>query len=86
MTGYPLFVVLDVYGNYYFAPSFSSFDSYLDDYPSFPEGLAEIQVLPQFEWPAGAGSADSIIWYAAFTDPSMSELFGTMSSWTFGWE
>lgn len=86
MTGYPLFVILDVYGSYFFAPSFGSFDHYLSDYPSFEPGLTEITVLPAFDWPSGVGSANNIIWYAAFTDPAMTALFGSMSSWSFGWE
>lgn len=86
LSGYPLFVVLDVYGSYYFAPSFGSFDNYLIDYPVFEPGLTEITVLPAFEWPSGVGSASNIVWYTAFTDPGISQLFGALGSWSFGWE
>lgn len=81
-AGTPVFAVLDVYGNYYFAPAFSDFDRYLMD---VVPGESEIEVLPEFIWPAGAGSASGIIWYAAMTNPGMTELFGTMDTFTFGW-
>ena len=81
-TDIPVFVILDVYGMYFFAPSFGPFD-YYDD-PIAP-GLTTITVLPEFNWPAGAGTATNIIWYAAMTNPSITELFGNLGSFTFGW-
>lgn len=86
LTGYPLFVILDVYQNYFFAPSFNSvFDNYLEMYPSFPVGLTTVEVLPSFSWPTGAGSADGIIWYGALTTPAMTDLFGELGTFTFEW-
>ncbi len=86
LTGYPVFVLLDVYGQYYFAPSFSSaLDSYLTAYPSLPVGETRISVLPEFAWPQGAGSATGILFHAAIVTPDVSGIFGTMSSFQFGW-
>jgi Chlamydia polymorphic membrane protein (Chlamydia_PMP) repeat len=85
LNNYPLFVVLDVYGSYYFAPSFSAFDNYLSLYSQFTAGLTVVEVLPAFIWPTGAGSASGIVWYSALTDPGMTQLFGEMDMWTFGW-
>ncbi len=83
LTGYPLLVLLDVFGQYYFAPSFGSD---LDYYSlQYPVGSSTVDILPQFPWPQGAGSADGIVWYAALTDPSISSLFGEMDSLSFGW-
>ncbi len=81
-SGIPVFVILDVYGNYYFAPSFSDFDRYLMD---IVPGESEIEVLPEFLWPTGAGSASGIVWYAAMTNPEMTALFGAMDTFAFGW-
>jgi len=81
-TDVPLFVILDVYGSYFFAPAFSAFDNYLVD---LEPGLTEVIVLPTFNWPPNAGSADNIVWYAAMTDVMISRLYGTMDTWTFGW-
>lgn len=81
----PLFVILDVAGSFFFAPSFGNFDNYLDLYPSFPFGSTLVTVLPPFVWPSGAGSFTGCTWYAAMTNPQMTALYGEMGTWTFGW-
>nr|HPQ41175.1 hypothetical protein [bacterium] len=86
VTGYPLAVLLDVYGDYFWAPSFSTeFDSYLDVYPVFPGGVTEIDVVPPFQWPAGSGAAQDIRFYAALLDPGMRMIMGHWDMVTFGW-
>ncbi|MBN1878835.1 hypothetical protein JW823_01895 [bacterium] len=83
LDGYPLVVILDVFGQYFFAPSFdSTFDFYSQ---IFPVGSSTTDVLPEFTWPQGAGTAAGVIWYAALTDQSVTSLVGQMDSWTFGW-
>ena len=86
LSGYPLFVILDVFGQLFFAPSFSSFDSYAQDYPVFPPGRMTVEVLPSFAWPGNAGTVSGIHWYAGLTDPFMTTLFGDFGMFTFGWE
>lgn len=86
ITGYPLFIILDVLGTYFFAPTFSAYDNYLQTYPSFDPGITEIIVLPEFIWPSGVGSASGLYWYGALTDPEITELFGILGTWEFGWE
>lgn len=85
LEGYPLFVILEVAGTYFFGPSFTEYDSYLADYPVFEPGSTRVEVLPEFEWPSGAGSFDGCILYGALTDPAVTTLVGEMGSWTFGW-
>ncbi len=82
---YPLFVILDIYNQYFFAPSFSSYDNYLQRYPEFPLGSTMIPVLPSFEWPGGVGSGGPVYWYAGLTNPGMTELFGDMDTLSFVW-
>lgn len=81
---YPLFVLLEAYGMFFFAPSFNAeFDCYLTQYPTFHTGRTTVPVLPEFEWPAaGSGGAT---WYAALTDPSMTALYGEMDMAGFSW-
>ncbi|MBN1880236.1 PQQ-binding-like beta-propeller repeat protein [bacterium] len=81
--GIPLFVILDVYGMLFFAPGFSSTPEWytLD----LPPDETVVPVLPEFTWPPATGEADGIIWYAAMTDQTMTALWGTMDTWTFGW-
>ncbi|MCD4653489.1 hypothetical protein K8T06_06100, partial [bacterium] len=87
ITDYPLLVLLDVYGNYYWGPSFTEdFDSFLTQHSTFPEGITEVEVLPEFIWPPDAGSADGIIFYAALLDPAIHNLIGHMDMLVFGWE
>jgi predicted outer membrane repeat protein len=78
----PVFAVLDIYGNYFFAPSFGEFDYYSC---LIPNGKILVNVLPRFTWPSGAGSASNVLWYAAMTNPAMTELFGELDTFTFGW-
>ncbi len=80
----PLFVILDVYGSYYFWPSFQALDYLILD--SIPIGLSEIIVLPSFDWPDNVGTAQEINWYAALTDPDFIDLMTGIATWTFGWE
>lgn len=86
LFGYPLFVILDVYGSYFFAPSFGPYDNYMQQYPEFAAGETMVEVLPAFEWPAGVGSAGGLMWYGALTDPVVTNLFGKLGTWEFGWE
>ena len=87
LHGYPLLVLLDVYGSLYWAPSFTQdFDSFLDLHPSLPEGETIVEVLPPFTWPHNVGSAYGIRLYAAVTDPESRILIGHWDMAEFGWE
>lgn len=76
----PLFVILDVYGVYFFAPGFTDFDQYTID---VEPGLIVCEVLPPFTWPNAGSSAEGLYWYAAMTDPDITELFGAMGTFEF---
>jgi hypothetical protein len=78
----PIFAILDVFGTYFFAPGYTDFDYYVRH---IPPGLMELNVLPAFLWPEGAGAALGVVWYAAMTDPDITELFGALGTFTFGW-
>ncbi len=85
LDGHALFVVLDILGAYYFAPSFTEYDSYLGDYPSFPIGRTEILVIPEFVWPTGTGSFSGAMFYAAMLDPTLTQVVGNWDWFQFGW-
>ncbi len=78
----PIFVVLDVYGNYFFAPSFSGYDYFIKD---ISQGETVIRILQPFTWPTGVGKAEHIYWHAAMTDKNISGLIGDWDSFEFGW-
>ncbi len=79
----PLFVILDVYGELFFAPSFSAFDHY--NIELLPHELALQEVIPEFYWPSGVGEAQNILFYAGMTDPDITYLFGEYDYVSFGW-
>ncbi len=82
LSGYPLFVILEYQGFYFFAPDFSDFNYYQSD---FSTGETRIEVIPEFSWPEINGS-DGAVFYSALTNPAITELFGKMSSFQFTWE
>ncbi len=86
LDGYPLFILLDVYGSIFFAPSFNqTFDNYLYILPYIPLGQTLVNIIPQFYWPAGVGQAGGIFWYGAITDPSVQHVIGDYGFYQFGW-
>lgn len=78
----PVFVILDVFGEYFFAPAFNDFDHYTID---VTPGRQVIDVLPPFVWPAGTGAVTGIWFYAGMTDLAITELLGSFDSFEFGW-
>ncbi len=83
VSNVPLFIILDVYGEMFFWPSFSLFD--YQEIVLAP-GETRIEVLPDFIWPSGVGHADGINWYAGMTNQQITDLFGDYDFWSFGWQ
>lgn len=83
LTGYPLFIILDISGAYWFAPDWSQDVGYYAG--RFERGLRRITVIPEFQWPNNAGSAADIRFWGAFTTPDITDLFGDYSMWQFSW-
>ncbi len=81
-TQIPLFVIIQLLDQFYFAPAFSDFDYYSID---ISYGLQEIMVLPSFIWPRTSKPMSDITWYAALTNHDITELLGEMGTFTFGW-
>lgn len=80
----PLFVILDVFGEYYFWPDFSAYD--YEVIQTLGTQPLIYQVLPLFQWPDGAGTVTSgVRWLAAITNPEMTAVMGDMDTWEFGW-
>jgi hypothetical protein len=79
----PFFVVLDLFGELYFAPSWGSA---LDHYTItlFP-GPLTMQVIPTFVWPAGVPDAEGVYFHGALTDAEMTTILGSPASESFGW-
>ena len=86
LDGYPVFVLLEVLGSYFFAPSFNTvYDNYLVDYPFLEPGLNVIEVIPNFYWPEGAGDGNNVRFLAAITDAEVTKIIGKWDTREFGW-
>jgi DJ-1/PfpI family protein len=83
LPGIPLFTILDVYGSYYFWPTWTD----LVDYKAITvdPGFMSVPLIPCFTWPSGTGTAEGITIYCAMTDSSLSAILGEYSIRTFGW-
>lgn len=81
---YPLFVLLECAGEYYFAPSFSRDpDCYLIDHPMFPVGVTEVSIA-EFTWPE-LPEGGTAVWYAALTNPAVTAIYGEIDMQPFSW-
>jgi len=85
LSSIPFFVLLDVGGSYWCAPSWRSLDEGLDGYViDVPAGSSDRSIIPPFIWPEGAGAITNIYFYAAMTDPHVTSLVGQFGAWQFG--
>ncbi len=86
LNGYRLYVVLDIYGTYFFAPSLGTeVDSFSNDYPVFDPGETVITLLPAFTWPYNRLEALNALWMAALIDPDNGSVITGWDTWRFTW-
>ncbi|MBN2056123.1 bifunctional metallophosphatase/5'-nucleotidase [bacterium] len=83
-------VVLEVFGEYYFAPSWvryappesTGFDNYQLD---LPPGQIAMQVLPRFIWPdTGADALSGLVFYGGILTAELDDLVGALGQVSFG--
>jgi len=79
-----LYVLLDVFGSYFFYPTWGQDVSY--ESISLPESDTYSNQLLTFTWPAGAGSASGINFYAAIFSPGTFDLIGNFDAVSFCFE
>lgn len=79
-----LFVFLEAYGYFYFAPSWTQDLDYYGDQMDFQPGEIILQVIDEFAWPVGAGSGEARFW-GALTDPDITAVIGSLGQWDFTW-
>jgi len=77
-----LFVVLNIAGGFFFAPSLSGYDCYT---LTVPPGEAVLHVLPPFDWPEHAGSCCDVYWLTALFSDDLSLVYGDIDTFEFGW-
>ena len=83
LSGYPLFVLLEAGGLFFFGPSWSqSLDHYNTEWAP---GDTVVTIIPTFDWPAGVGSG-AANFYGALLDPSMTALYGVWEMEPVSWQ
>ena len=77
-----LILVLDVYGENYFWPTWNQvFDKKII---SLPEGASQISILPSFIWPKDAGTARGLFFHSGVLDATMTQVLSNIESFCFG--
>ncbi len=88
----PLFIMLDVYGEFFFWPSWRHFnpsnpDTIDFEYLSVPPGSTQVDLFPSFIWPdTGDAAVDNLAFYAAMLNQNFSSILGESAVviWGFG--
>lgn len=87
---YPLFVILDVFGEYWFWPSWVHHEppDFQIDYREIElkPGLQLLGIIPPFPWPSGAGSLSGIVFWGALTNREITDILGVYDriEWSYG--
>ncbi|MBN1880290.1 hypothetical protein JW823_09295 [bacterium] len=83
MTDVPTAVLLGVYGQFWFWPSWEMVFDY--EIMDFNTGLTSFYALEPFTWPTVDGSAAGLEFYSALLTPEMDNLVGDYGYVTFGY-
>ena len=75
-------ILLDVWGIYFWYPSWSEEFDY-DPY-DVEIGSRTIEIL-RFPWPEVQGSAEGVLLYGALLTPGFSDILGNWDTVSFGW-
>jgi len=86
--GTPFVVMLDVgIGEYWFYPSWAHYPPDFDYLTlNLEQGSTLMEVIPEFPWPAGAGSMNNVMFHGAILDPGFTQILGRLSTVTFGFD
>ncbi len=80
----PVFIILDAYGQFWCAPSWSNVEQFVDHYTySLIVGETKIEVIPEFTWPDHMGEGTDLTFWGLLTDPSMTTAISNLAEWSF---
>jgi len=68
------YILLDVYGYYWFWPSWNDTGDYKEK--TIPFGFVDEEIILDFWWPAAVGAADNIRFWGALIDPVSMDIIG----------
>ena len=81
----PVFVILDVYGELFFWPTWVALPEVAWETMTIPHGESTQPIIESFEWPETGTEADDIFFYAAITDAAVTKIIGQMDTKKFAW-
>lgn len=88
LTDVPLFVLLDVFGEYWFWPRWRHYPPDIDwKNVDVPQGSVRIEIIPEFTWPdVGTGLVEGLRFHAALLNEAMTEVLGEVDTveWSYG--
>ncbi len=81
-----LFVLLEIFGMYYFGPAWQPYPPAIDWWTIriLEPGSTFLDIIPPFLWPEDTGRADAITFMSALTDNDVTVIYGTIGTQTFG--
>ena len=80
---FQLFVILDVYGQYYFAPTWTSELACVQN--TWSAGMTAETILAPFKWPVTGTSLSGVLFLSGQINPVSGTLVGEFDCWEFGW-
>ncbi len=86
MPEVPVFVLLQVFDQYWFAPTWTHIDDGIDYYEEDVEsGMTRKAIIPEFDWPVIQGSFTGLNFIGAMLNPEMNAILGNPGYWSFGY-
>ncbi len=83
-TETPVFILLAVGNQFWFAPGWVSSEQELDYYAiDLTTGQYTLSVIPPFTWPGNAGSGSGLRFMSAILDPDLSQVISNIDEWEF---
>ncbi len=80
------FILLDIFGEYWCAPSWININEGIDAYwfGSLPQGPYTFMVIEPFQWPDIPDALDGLCFRGAMLNENYTDIMGRMDNWEFG--
>lgn len=81
-----LFILLEVFGVYYFGPAWQAYPPAIDWWTirTLESGSTYLDAIPVFLWPENTGTIENLTFTGAITDEDITTIYGSISTRTFG--
>lgn len=79
--GSPLFVILEINGEFWFGPDWGQYVSFYE--LIFAPGPTWMNAIPEFIWPENCGTMEGLRFLSCLTDPGISTIISNLDVWSF---